>query len=65
MDSNNVIEAWLRSKGCTLWMNWDLTQPDEMAQAVAWFQNEMASLNSFHSKQIARKWAPNVEFDVV
>lgn len=46
-------------------MNWDLTQPDEMAQAVAWFQNEMASLNSFHSKQIARKWAPNVEFDVV
>ena len=33
-----MIDQWLQSKGCSLWLNWDITDKNERAEAVAYVQ---------------------------
>lgn len=49
LDSRIVdhICAWLRTKGTTLWTNWDVTEEDERREAAEWFLKEMTSFEDY------------------
>ena len=49
LDSKIVdhICGWLRTKGTTLWTNWDVTEEDERREAAEWFLREMNSFEDY------------------
>lgn len=59
-----AIKKWLTSKSTTLWLNWDLTQPDELEAAAQYWLAQTTEFRDFKMHQ-ASLFASNVEFDVV
>lgn len=43
-----IAKLWLKSKGCTLWMDWDLSSDGELHEAATWFVDNMNSLVDFY-----------------
>lgn len=35
------VKDWLRSKGTTLWADWDISREDRLDQAARWFVEQM------------------------
>lgn len=35
------VKDWLRSKGTTLWADWDISREDRLDQAAHWFVEQM------------------------
>lgn len=48
MPDIEIIEAWLQSKGTTLWQSWDVTDAKERREAAEWFAAQQADLGSFY-----------------
>jgi hypothetical protein len=47
--SNDVVEAWLVSKGSTTWggRGWDVVDAKELPEAAEWFIKQMEDLIAF------------------
>lgn len=45
------VKAYLASKGCTLWMNWDITNEDGLTSAAQWFIEEIYNVLLFSTNQ--------------
>lgn len=71
-----MIEEWLKSKGVTLWADWDISADDQRAKAAEWFSKQLSDYfgfaMSYHDKRIAesqkygQEYPTNDErFDVV
>ncbi len=41
------VEAYLLSLHCTLWQQWDITDPKERKNAVAWMVDTMRKIETF------------------
>jgi hypothetical protein len=46
LDIKNICE-WLRTKGITVWLNWDITDPKERREAAEYFYTQMESYINF------------------
>lgn len=57
-----LVEAWLASKGVTLWCNWNIQDPVQRRQAAVWFVSQARELTQYNVDQ-ARQSGP--EWDVV
>lgn len=47
-----VAKAWIKSKGCTLWMDWDVTTEDGLQDAAEWIVNAMDELMDFYEASL-------------
>jgi hypothetical protein len=48
-----LVKDWLRTKGVTLWADWDITDHKEIEPAAAWFAKEMQSFEAWALGRIA------------
>lgn len=51
-------------KNVTLWMSWDITQPDELDAAARWLASQIDDWTAYRTKA-AYKYGNNIEYDVV
>ncbi len=58
---------WLEAKHCTLWMNWDLTQPESLLEAATFVVDMTAEFDTYLAREIfAKNINPGTRaFDVV
>lgn len=47
-----TAKAWLKSKHCTLWQNWDISTEDGLEAAAVWMIDTMNSLVDFHEANL-------------
>lgn len=47
-----VAKEWLRSKGCTLWMDWDISSEDGLEAAAVWIVTAMDELMDFYEEHL-------------
>jgi len=47
-----VAKAWIKSKGCTLWMDWDVTTEDGLQEAATWIVKAMDELMDFYEASL-------------
>ena len=67
-----MIEEWLKSKGTTLWADWDISADDRRALAAKWFGKEISDYFAFvgqqaklhRTEQFTQEY-PSKEWDVV
>jgi len=59
------IDNWLKAKGITVWLNWDITDPIERRQAAEYFYSQTESFITWHLNREARRTAQSGGFDVV
>lgn len=52
MVTKPLIRQWLQEKHCTLWLNWDLTQPESLEAAVDYVYDMWHTLNSLASPKL-------------
>lgn len=45
--SADTVKRYLSTKGCTLWMNWDITNDDGLDAASEWLINEIYNVLMF------------------
>jgi len=43
-DAINTVREYIQEKRVTLWMNWDITQPDSLVTAAEWFYDTMTEV---------------------
>lgn len=51
---DEFLDDFLHSRGCALWMNWDVTDDKERAEAVAWIKKLFVDLEDFHYALISQ-----------
>lgn len=47
VSDTEVCEMWLQSKGCTMWADWIIENPDARRQAAEWFLDQNRQLSEF------------------
>jgi len=45
--SVDTVKEYLSTKGCTLWMNWDITNEDSREEAAEWLISEIYNVLMF------------------
>lgn len=50
-----LVEGWLANKGVTLWMDWDISQPERRRQAAQWFLKSRDEFDRYVINLTARR----------
>lgn len=45
--SIDELKRFIRSKGCTLWQSWDITDDDGLEAAATWLRGQMVDAHRF------------------
>jgi hypothetical protein len=53
--SVELAKRWLTAKGCTLWMDWDITSDKDLHEAAEWMIISMNSLLDFYDTEVEEK----------
>jgi hypothetical protein len=51
--NKQLIEKWLKSKHCTLWMDWDIVSEDGFNRASDWMIKQIHDIAIFASENRA------------
>ena len=55
--SIDELKRFLRSKGCTLWQSWDITDDDGLTLAATWLQALMMEAHRFARSEARQRRA--------
>lgn len=47
-----LAKRWIASKGCTLWMEWEVTSESGLQDAAEWMVKSMNELLDFHEAEL-------------
>lgn len=42
-----LIDSWLSSKSCTLWMDWDISRPERRQLAAQWLYKTINEFDDY------------------
>ena len=45
--TQDLIKAWLKTKHCTLWQQWDIVSSSGLDDASKWMLDQIASISVF------------------
>lgn len=48
----NLAKRWIKSKGCTLWMEWDVSNEDSLQEAGEWMITAMDQFMDFYESEL-------------
>lgn len=48
LTDTDMLRDFLKSKGCTLWMQWDITDDEEVEEAIDWIVDFQRDLHAFY-----------------